>query len=72
VGFELKAVVCPVILHNKEDFTEEISKIAALYAATQRDEVINAAYEIYGATTEPPEETEDGDVDGQMDLTETE
>ena len=77
VGFELKAIICPRPLHDNKDFMEEISKIAALYEAMERDKVVNAAYEVYGTqdTTNPPEgvDPDTGEVlDGQMDLSKTE
>jgi hypothetical protein len=73
VGFELKAIICPMTLHDKEDYTAEIERIAQLYKNTaaemERDRVVNAAYEIYGAAkAEPPPEVDPdtGEVlDGQ-------
>lgn len=57
IGFELKAVIAPAMLHDNEKYTEEITKIAALYKAMERERVINAAYELYGAqdTAPPPD-----------------
>lgn len=60
IGFELKAIVCPSMLHKKEDFIEEIAQIADLYAAMAQAEVVNAAYEVFKATdNQPPPEVDE-------------
>lgn len=74
IGFELKAIVAPAML--KEEFTEEINRIAALYRAMANEKIVNAAYELYGTQdNDPPPEVDPdtGEVlSGQMNLQDTE
>ena len=73
VGFELKAIICPAVLHDNEDFAAEIKRIAGAYATMEREKVANAAYEIYGAPTNTPPPEVDPDtgeiMEGQTSLT---
>jgi hypothetical protein len=69
IGFELKAVICPSMLHSKEDYAEEIDRIAELYAAMAQGKITDAAHEMYGAQTGPPPEPDAGEVvGGQMEF----
>ncbi len=73
IGFELKAIIAPAILHEDKSFTNEIKLIAGLYAAMEHERIINAAYEIYGTPDNPPPleiDKETGEVlDGQVSFT---
>lgn len=54
IGFELKAIIAPAMLHDNEKYMEEIKNISALYIAMEREKIINAAYEMYGEQNNPP------------------
>lgn len=54
VGLELKAIICPVLLHDNEDFVTEIINIAGAYTAMQQEKIISAAYEVYEQSDMPP------------------
>ena len=73
VGLELKAIILPSHLHNKEEYTEEIQLIAKLYAVMSREKIINSASKIFKmatkeANTSEVDEEKDEMLDGQMDL----
>ena len=48
VGLELEAIIAPNLLHENENFTEQIKSIAAAYSSIKREQIINAACELYG------------------------
>jgi hypothetical protein len=54
IGLEIKAIIAPAMLHTNEKYAEEIKRIAGLYAAMERESIVNAAYEIYGIPGSPP------------------
>jgi len=58
VGLELRAIITPMHLHEKADYTAEIARIAALYANMERDRIVNAAYELYGDMAEAEQESD--------------
>ena len=59
IGMELKAIIAPAMLHEREEFTEEIKRIAHLYCLMAQQKIVNAAYEIYGTPTDSPPETDE-------------
>ena len=62
IGFEIMAIIAPHMLHSNEKYTEEIYKIAGLYAEMERDKIINSAYDIYGEQAENPPPNVDQDT----------
>lgn len=58
IGMELKAIICPFMLHKEKDFIEEITRIADLYADMERQEIANAAYEVFNTTDAAPPDTD--------------
>jgi len=72
VGFELKAIIAPMVLHNDKKYMEEISLIATLYGVMAREKIVNAADEVYGTPNNPPppevDESTGEIIDGQAEF----
>lgn len=67
-GLILKAIICPNMLHNNEDYTDEIKKITALYREMEYENAVNSAYEIFGKMTQDTDQGETEESDGQEEI----
>ena len=78
VGLELRAIIAPFLLEKQDDFTEEIQRIADLYAemerAAEQERVVSAAYELFKAAaaqvTTPTDPDKGDSTNGQISLDE--
>ncbi len=65
IGMEIKAVICPVLLHCNDKYVHEVRKIATLYRLMRLENVFDAIDEMTrdAAATQPPKaDPETGEV----------
>lgn len=71
VGFELRAIIMPILLHHNEKYMNEIERITALYKSMEFEDVIDSALEMYTPPDDAPPKTDASTgeiIDGQSEF----